>query len=334
MMNIVTVGFILATSVLATGSPQIYATDAPKFLQQSYNPPQFNSKIVNERPIIGVLTQPLSKDQHADPRFKGKTSYIMASYIHALESAGARAVPLIYDGDLETELAKLDHLNGVFYCGGGAEGDYNVFGKAVFEKAKNLNDKGRFMPVWGTCLGFENLAQFVSDLGDDVLERFDANDESYTLEFVGNPAQTKLYSPLGSDVNIFAKLNIAYNHHSWGVSPAQFKEDAGLSSMFTPTAISYDNQGVPFVASMESKDYPFFATQYHPEKAQFIFYPGPKIDHSDASIFYNRYFADFFVDQCRRSDATFASYDDEVQALVENYTTINTNGYDGIDFAF
>ena len=104
--------------------------------------------------------------------------------------------------------------------------------------------------------------------------------------------------------------------------------------MFTPTAISYDNQGVPFVASMESKDYPFFATQYHPEKAQFIFYPGPKIDHSDASIFYNRYFADFFVDQCRRSDATFDSYDDEVQALVENYTTINTNGYDGIDFAF
>jgi gamma-glutamyl hydrolase len=65
--------------------------------------------------------------------------------------------------------------------------------------------------------------------------------------------------------------------------------------MFTITAISHDNDGKPFVASMEARDYPFFATQYHPEKAQFIFFPGPKIDHSYTSIYYNRYFADFFV---------------------------------------
>ncbi len=104
--------------------------------------------------MIGVLTQPLTESQKKDPRFAGKTSYIMASYINHLESAGARTVPLIFDGDLQTELAKLDHLNGVLYCGGGAEGPYTDFGKAIFDKVKRLNDEGQYFPVWGTCLGF------------------------------------------------------------------------------------------------------------------------------------------------------------------------------------
>ena len=92
--------------------------------------------MLNNRPIIGVLTQPLTEAFKKDPKFANKTSYIMASYINILESVGARTVPLIFDGDLETELKKLDYLNGVFYCGGGADGPYDVFGKAVFEKAK------------------------------------------------------------------------------------------------------------------------------------------------------------------------------------------------------
>ena len=90
----------------------------------------------NDRPMIGVLTHPIPESLKNDSRFEGKTSYIMASYINHLESAGARTVPLIFDGDLKQELAKLDHLNGVLYCGGGADGPYDIFGKAVFDKAK------------------------------------------------------------------------------------------------------------------------------------------------------------------------------------------------------
>lgn len=102
--------------------------------------------------------------------------------------------------------------------------------------------------------------------------------------------------------------NIAYNHHSWGVSPDRFKTDKGLSSIFTPTSISYDNKGVPFVASMESKQYPFFATQFHPEKAQFSFYPKTNIDHSTTSLLFNRYFADFFINQCKQNSNHFESF--------------------------
>lgn len=49
----------------------------------------------------------------------------------------------------------MEKLNGVLYPGGNADGDdYYPFAKAIFEKAKEMNDKGNYFPLWGTCLGF------------------------------------------------------------------------------------------------------------------------------------------------------------------------------------
>ena len=31
-----------------------------------------------------------------------------------------------------------------------------------------MNNEGRYVPIWGTCLGFENLAEFVSTNGDPL----------------------------------------------------------------------------------------------------------------------------------------------------------------------
>ena len=92
----------------------------------------------------------------------------------------------------------------MFYCGGGADGPYDVFGKAVFDKAKSMNDAGQYFPVWGTCLGFENLAMFASDEPSTVLEGgFEADDENYKLHFLVDPAKTKIYSRLGSAALIY-----------------------------------------------------------------------------------------------------------------------------------
>lgn len=85
---------------------------------------------------------------------------------------------------------------------------------------------------------------------------------------------------------------------------------------------------------MESKQYPFFATQFHPEKAQFSFYPKTNIDHSSLSIVYNRYFADFFINQCKLNDNHFGSFAEEQQHITENYQAFVSTGYDGVDYAF
>ena len=117
--------------------------------------------------------------------------------------------------------------------------------------------------------------------------------------------------------------------------------------MFQPTAISYDNKGKAFVAAMESFEYPFYGVQFHPEKQQFVYYPTVKIDHSvdtlcnnewdsiDA-IAFNRYFADFFIGECRLNDRHFDSYEEsEVSSLTQAVgELVFLKSYTGLIYAF
>lgn len=50
---------------------------------------------VNERPIIGVLSQEQSFYLHGKYPDENYTSYIAASYVKDIESAGARVVPIL-----------------------------------------------------------------------------------------------------------------------------------------------------------------------------------------------------------------------------------------------
>jgi gamma-glutamyl hydrolase len=76
-----------------------------------------------------------------------------------LESAGARVVPLIYHEDWNVTMEKIDNLNGILYCGGSAVGNnYINWGKQIFDRIREINDNGTHYPIWGTCLGFEDLA--------------------------------------------------------------------------------------------------------------------------------------------------------------------------------
>ena len=104
----------------------------------------------------------------------------MDSYIKFIECAGGRAVPLLYDDPIDVTFKKMEKLNGVFYCGGDADEDdkYYEFGKAVFFKAIEYNDKGSYYPVWGTCLGEEEFVMFIAG-GKHVRgrhERYKSND--------------------------------------------------------------------------------------------------------------------------------------------------------------
>lgn len=78
---------------------------------------------------------------------------------------------------------------------------------------------------------------------------------------------------------------------------------------------------------MESVKYPFYGSQFHPEKQAFSFYPDGGFNHSPLAIMLNRYFGDFFIHECRRSNNSFASFDEEMVELIENYDLIMTNGY-------
>lgn len=116
----------------------------------------------------------------------------MSSYIQYLHSSGARIVPLIYGADLNATLEKLEHLNGVFYAGGANNDNYTAFGKAIFDKVVQMNDEGKFVPIWGTCLGFENMAEFTTSEGN-VLSNLKSEHVNQNLTFLLPPEHTKLF---------------------------------------------------------------------------------------------------------------------------------------------
>lgn len=220
----------------------------------------------------------------------------MQAYVDFMEVAGARVVPIVYGEDQSVTDDKLSKINGVLFPGG--NGDYLEIGDHIYTSLISENDSGKFYPLWGTCLGFENLAIFASSSGSP-LSALLAAEHSLTLDFLVDPKSTKMYSEMSEDPAYYSEEAMLYNSHHYGINLDTFSSDEGLGKMFTPTALSTDPEsGDTFVASMESPNYPFFGTQFHPEKVLTL-YNNPALDHSWTSVHYNRYFADRFMQLAR-----------------------------------
>eukprot|EP00349_Pseudokeronopsis_sp_Brazil_P010984 CAMPEP_0202977222 /NCGR_PEP_ID=MMETSP1396-20130829/84129_1 /ASSEMBLY_ACC=CAM_ASM_000872 /TAXON_ID= /ORGANISM="Pseudokeronopsis sp., Strain Brazil" /LENGTH=175 /DNA_ID=CAMNT_0049715943 /DNA_START=481 /DNA_END=1005 /DNA_ORIENTATION=+ len=170
---------------------------------------------------------------------------------------------------------------------------------------------------------------YVADGGWGVMGEYEMDHGSLALEFVVDPRDTKMYGSLGDEAFFFEDHQFTYNSHHWSINPETFETDAGLGdeafffedhqftynshhwsinpetfetdeglkSMFHVTAISYmpEPDGRPIVASVESEKYPFFGTQFHPEKSTQVFLEDSGIDHSWLGIRMNAVFNDYFV---------------------------------------
>ena len=127
---------------------------------------------------------------------------------------------------------------------------------------------------------------------------------------------------------------MTFNHHDFGVDLEEFTKDAGLGRMFTPTSLSTDPvSGDTFVATMESEDYPFFGTQFHPEKI-LTMYNTDSLDHSWNSVLYNRYFADLLTMMARQNTNSCGDWEACQALVIENYDRIVTDTYYGTVYAF
>ena len=196
--------------------------------------------------MIGILTQPFDNDLKGNPKLEGYTSFIMDAYVKFIESSGARVVPIIYDKPIEENLKLLEKLNGVLYCGGISEASHYIeLGRAIFNKVKSLNDQGEYYPLWGICLGFQQLATFAGEFkaSRELLTIHRSIHQNIVIDYEVDPKNTKMYGPLGDDASIFEEYAMTYNSHSWGIAPADFAKSEKLSSIFKITSTSVDEAG-------------------------------------------------------------------------------------------
>ncbi|KAM1057720.1 hypothetical protein ACFX2A_031629 [Malus domestica] len=256
---------------------------------------------INYRPVIGILSHP---GDGASGRLSNAStaSYIAASYVKFVESAGARVIPLIYNEPPDILFQKLDLVNGVLFTGGWAKsGLYYDVAERIFKKIIENNDAGDHFPLYTICLGFELLAMIISK-NKKILESFSAVDAASTLQFTENAViEGTVFQRFPPD--LLKKLStdcLVMQNHKYGISPERLTENENLSSFFKILTTCTDEDDKVYVSTVHAYNYPVTAFQWHPEKNAFE-WGLPMIPHSEDAIQVTQHAANFLVSEARKS---------------------------------
>uniref|UniRef100_A0A671P4H5 folate gamma-glutamyl hydrolase n=1 Tax=Sinocyclocheilus anshuiensis TaxID=1608454 RepID=A0A671P4H5_9TELE len=225
-----------------------------------------------------------------------KNSYIAASYVKFLESAGAHVV-INKSDDEYRRLFK--SINRVLFPGGGVSIESSGYSKAAgifYRLALEANSNGDYFPIWGTCLGFELLTLLTS--GKLLLSHTNTSGIALPLNFTdGKEKNTPSYLRKQCLIHVL----IVWNSET-------------LKSFYRVLSTNTDGQN-EFVSTMEAYNFPIYATQWHPEKNAFE-WTRPYIPHMPSVIKTTFYMAYFFS---RKSFHSFPSTEEEEKALIYNY---------------
>ncbi|XP_062424192.1 gamma-glutamyl hydrolase isoform X2 [Rhea pennata] len=204
----------------------------------------------NERPIIGILSQ----ECHFKKFHQFGSSYIAASYVKFLESAGARVVPIRLNL-ADEEYDKLFHsINGVLFPGGGVDlrtSKYAKVAKIFYQKALEANDKGDYFPVWGTCLGHEELTYLTS--GEILLVNTNTDGFSFPLNFTSAAKNSRLFKNFPDDIlHAFATEPLTSNFHMWSISMQNFTKNEKLRNFYKVLTTNTADK-LEFISTMEAR---------------------------------------------------------------------------------
>lgn len=280
-----------------------------------------NIHALNNRPIIGVFTQPTG-----DEISKFGQQYIAASYVKFMESAGARVVPIKYSISEGEAQELFNSINGFLLPGGGVDfGTQHQYWNTlslIFNLAVKANKEGDYFPVWGTCMGFQEICILTSQ-NLDLLAPFDSENITLPLTFTPLAKSSRLFAKAPSDIfNTLATLPVTMNNHHYGVAPADWNANKFLPSTFNILSTNVDRAGKEFVSTIEGKTIPIYASQWHAEKVSFEWNIHEVINHSVESVLANQYVANFFVNESRKSTHAFANVTAETAALIYNYQPV------------
>ncbi|KAH0617676.1 hypothetical protein JD844_016155 [Phrynosoma platyrhinos] len=282
---------------------------------------------LNDRPIIGILSQ--------ETNFKtfqkfGK-SYIAASYVKFLESAGARVVPIRLNHSDE-EYDKIFHsINGILYPGGGVDlktSEFSKVAKIFYHKALEANDRGDYFPVWGTCLGHELLTYLTS--GENLLTWTNTDGFALPLNFTEGAKDSRMFQDFPDDLlQVVASEPVTSNFHFWSLSVQNFTNNEKLREFYRILTTNVHN--VEFISTMEAYKYPVYGVQWHPEKNPYEWKNSSGIPHSQSAMKVAYFTADFFVNEARKSNHHFPSKEDETKALIYNFNPVFTGTFSSFE---
>eukprot|EP01119_Soliformovum_irregulare_P024508 TRINITY_DN8795_c0_g1_i2.p1 TRINITY_DN8795_c0_g1~~TRINITY_DN8795_c0_g1_i2.p1 ORF type:complete len:224 (-),score=59.70 TRINITY_DN8795_c0_g1_i2:160-831(-) len=221
---------------------------------------------LNNRPIIGIVTQPARGrlDSHG-------TSYIAASYVKFVEGGGARVIPIFHNSTKEELTSIFGKINGVLFPGGGNPLDNVELSNTLqhmLDLTKQAFDQGDHFPLFAHCLGFELLAMITSN-DANILSSCDTRNVSLNLDFTPAIKTSKWLQDADPKVlHILSSQNVTMNQHQKCISMESFIENSDLQNFWTVLSTNLDRNGKKFISTWESTNYPVYGIQWHAEKNQ------------------------------------------------------------------
>uniref|UniRef100_UPI00358ECE65 gamma-glutamyl hydrolase-like n=1 Tax=Myxine glutinosa TaxID=7769 RepID=UPI00358ECE65 len=281
---------------------------------------------LNDRPVVGVLAQ-----EAWPPRTQHGSNYIVASYVKFLESAGARVVPIRVNRS-EAEYERLFYsINSLLLPGGCVDlqdSEYARAAKFLYHLAIKANDRGDYFPVWGTCLGFEELLVLVA--GHNMLIKSSGTTKvtARPINLTSGATRSRMYQdfPLWLLQAMTTEPLAAFNHIC--CLPLEiFQKDEKLKKFYRLLSTNKDDNGLEFVSSVEAIEYPFYGVQWHPEKNPYEWKPNYRYPHSHNAVRATFHFAEFIVSEARRNQHSFENADEEIKALIYQHPVKNAAAF-------
>ena len=212
-----------------------------------------------ERPIIGILTQPIiDKLLHKFIPLSKNKSYVATSYVKFVQSAGARVVPIFDTYDKKNLTLIFNSINGLLLPGGGSNlknSKYIKTLKRLMKLAIKYNENGGYFPVFGICLGFEAMHVFF-EKKHNFLSPLDVENKSLPIKLDESYATSRMFFNLTKSLkNALEKQALTANFHQEGIHPSWYKKSDRLAAQYRLLATSMDRKGHLFIAAMEGSSF-------------------------------------------------------------------------------
>ena len=238
-------------------------------------------------PIVGILTLHVTKNHH----YPSKSSYFYTSYAKWLEESGIRWIPILLYDSQKTIRKKLENVNGVLLTGGaeplGSEAHpsrYSRVLRTIVDYAEQKNDEGIRFPIFGICMGFEGLLSTLTH-HQAKLRDIENDNKSLGITFTPECSSSFLNTTFSmDDLKSIQEKNLFYFHHSHGFMLDDLNKIPYVRKNIKILGTNGDSDKGEILTIFEHMFYPFFATQFHPEKIQFEYFDEAKINNSDLAI--------------------------------------------------
>ncbi|XP_032371546.1 gamma-glutamyl hydrolase isoform X1 [Etheostoma spectabile] len=292
-------------------------------------PTKLNQEALNDRPVIGILTQ-IVTDEVLKPF--GRT-FIPSSYVKFIESGGSRVMPIRLTLNTAEYKKIFEKINGLLFIGGAVDletSDFARVAKIFYNLALKANDEGDFFPIWGTCMGMQLLTVLVA--GENLLANTTAENIALPLNLTTAASSSRMFEGFPSELmRALTQEPLTGNFHHYGLTVETFQGNEKLQSFFSLLSTNVAENKVHFVSTIEGKRYPFYGVQWHPEVNRFQWNRKLIFPHSSHAVQLSSLLAEFFVNEGRRSLHQFDNPEEEDSSLIYNYTPVYTGNFTGYE---